>query len=90
MTADTEIIQATSRVGIVWGIAVMIMGGLAIMAPMLFGLTATVVIAVLVLASGIAETVYASRADSFGQGILKFLFGAVTALCGAAMLFWPG
>jgi uncharacterized membrane protein HdeD (DUF308 family) len=90
MSEESELIKGASRVGTVWGIAVMIMGFLAIGAPMAFGLTATVVVAALVLASGIAQTVYAFQAESFGKGVLKFVFGGITALCGLAMLIWPG
>jgi uncharacterized membrane protein HdeD (DUF308 family) len=69
---------------------VIIMGCLAIAAPLLFGLTATLIVAVLVLASGIAQTAYSFQAESFGRGVLKFLFGGITALCGLVMLVWPG
>ena len=87
---ESQLIKAASRAGTVWGIAVIIMGCLAIAAPLLFGLTATLIVAVLVLASGIAQTVYSFQAESFGRGVLKFLFGGITALCGLAMLVWPG
>ena len=87
---EAQVLKAASRVGTVWGIAVIVLGTLAIMAPLVFGLAATLIIAVLVLAAGASETVYAFRAESFAQGLLRFLFGGITVLCGVAMLIWPG
>jgi uncharacterized membrane protein HdeD (DUF308 family) len=34
-------------------------------------------------------TVYAFKAGSFGKGLLQFLFGGITVLCGVAMFSMP-
>lgn len=90
MNEATQALRETSRLGIFLGIATIILGGLAIIAPLFFGLAVAVLVAIFLVAAGIAETVYAFRADSFGKGILQFLFGGITIVFGLAMFFWPG
>jgi uncharacterized membrane protein HdeD (DUF308 family) len=89
-TEEGKLIKEASRGGTVWGVAIMLMGIIAVGAPLVAGLATTVIVASLVLASGIAQTVFAFRAVSFGRGVARFLFGGLTAICGLAMLAWPG
>ena len=89
MTAAGDMIKASSRMGTMMGIATMIMGFLAIAVPMFTGVAITVVIAVLLLAAGIAMTVYAFSAETFGRGLFQFLFGGITALAGVAIFARP-
>jgi uncharacterized membrane protein HdeD (DUF308 family) len=44
---------------------------------------------VLITAAGLSMTVYAFKAGSFGKGLLQFLFGGITVLCGVAMFSTP-
>ena len=84
-----NIAHARSRVGTGWGFAVMLLGMLAIMAPFVSGLAVTATVAVLITAAGLSMTVYAFKAGSFGKGLLQFLFGGITVLCGVAMFSTP-
>jgi uncharacterized membrane protein HdeD (DUF308 family) len=84
-----NIAHARSRVGTVWGFAVMLLGMLAIMAPFVSGVAVTATVAVLITAAGLSMTVYAFKAGSFGKGLLQFLFGGITVLCGVAMFSQP-
>jgi uncharacterized membrane protein HdeD (DUF308 family) len=59
------------------------------MAPMMAGMAVSVTVGILILVAGIARTMYAFKADSFGQGILKFLFGGLMILVGLTMLTRP-
>jgi len=86
--ADT--VKAGSRVGVVWGIVVLILGILAMMAPLASGIAVTVVVAVLLLAAGLAQTLYAFKSETALSGIGTFLFGGLAVLCGLAMLVFPG
>jgi uncharacterized membrane protein HdeD (DUF308 family) len=86
--ADT--IKAGSRVGVVWGIIVLIMGVLAMMAPLVSGIAVTVMVAIILLAAGMAQTMYAFKSDTALSGVSTFLFGGLAVLCGLAMLFFPG
>ncbi len=87
--AASNVVSGTSRIGTGWGIATMIFGALAIMAPFITGVAVAVVVAVLLVASGLTQTTYAFKAGSFGRGLMQFLFGGITVLFGVAMFIWP-
>ena len=89
MSELSDIARAPSRVGTGWGFAVMLLGMLAIMAPFVSGVAVTATVAVLIAAAGLSMTVYAFKAGSFGKGLLQFLFGGITVLCGIAMFSQP-
>ena len=72
-----------------WGVATIILGGLATVAPLLDGVAVTVVVAVLLVAAGITQDAYAFKAEAWGKGIMQLLLGGITVFCGAAMLSWP-
>ena len=84
-----NIAHAQSRVGTGWGFAVMLLGMLAIMVPPVAGVTVTATVALLITAAGLAMTVFAFKAGSFGKGLLQFLFGGITVLLGVAMFSQP-
>ncbi len=89
MTAEGDIIRDSSRLGTVLGLTTVIIGILAMTAPMIPGLAVTVVIGALLLAAGVAKSVYAFSAGSFWKGLFQFLFGGVTALAGVVILGRP-
>lgn len=86
----SDSVKSSARAGTAWGFAVMIAGMLAIMAPFITGIGTTMLLAILVTASGLMITVYAFKAGSFGKGILQFLFGGITIICGVLMFMTPG
>jgi uncharacterized membrane protein HdeD (DUF308 family) len=89
MSNLSDIARAQSRLGTGWGFAVMLLGILAMMAPFISGVAVTSLVAVFITAAGLAMTVYAFKAGSFGKGLLQFLFGGITVLCGIAMFVTP-
>ncbi len=89
MTEISDIARAPARVGTGWGFAVMLLGMLAIMTPFVSGVAVTATVAVLIAAAGLSMTVYAFKAGSFGKGLLQFLFGGITILCGIVMFSQP-
>jgi uncharacterized membrane protein HdeD (DUF308 family) len=89
MSELSDIARAPSRVGTGWGFAVMLLGMLAIMAPFVSGVAVTSMVALAITAAGLAMTVYAFKAGSFGKGLLQLLFGGITVLCGVAMFSMP-
>ncbi len=89
MTEQAPILRAASQAGTVWGFATVILGVLAIMAPMVSGIAVSLMVAILLMAAGIARTTFAFKAESFGKGVLVFLFGGVTILFGLLMLARP-
>ncbi len=89
MSELSDIARAPSRVGTGWGFAVMLLGMLAIMTPFVSGIAVTAMVAVFITAAGLTMTVYAFKAGSFGKGLLQFLFGGITVVCGVAMFSEP-
>lgn len=89
MTAMTDAARQASRTGTTMGIVLVILGILAMMAPLVAGTMVAVLVGVLILAAGIARTMYAFKAESFGKGALKFLFGGLMILVGLAMVTHP-
>jgi len=83
-------LKKASRRGMVFGIALVILGFLAILAPMFAGGMVSMLIGVLMVAAGIARLIWAFSAGSFGKGILTFLLGGLLILTGLVMLFRPG
>ena len=84
-----NIAHAQSRVHTGWGFAGMLLGMLAVMAPFVSGVAVTTMVAVVITAAGLAMTVYAFKAGSFGKGLLQLLFGGITVVCGVAMFSQP-
>ena len=89
MNELSDIARAPSRVGTGWGFAIMLLGILAVSAPFVSGVAATSFVAVLITAAGLTMTMYAFKAGSFGKGLLQFLFGGITIVCGVAMFVTP-
>ncbi len=89
MSEATQAMRDSSRMGTVCGIATIVFGLVAITWPMISSLTVNYVVGVLLIAAGIARTLFALKAGSFGKGLLVFLFGGLTILCGVVMLARP-
>ena len=71
------------------GIATIIAGCLAIAAPLVAGTSVTMLVAILLVAAGIARTIFAFKAESWGKGILAFFLGVITILCGLVIFARP-
>ncbi len=89
MSELSDIAREPSRVGTGLCFAVMLLGMLAIMTPFVSGVAVTAMIAIFIAAAGLTMTVYAFKAGSFGKGLLQFLFGGITVVCGVAMFSAP-
>jgi uncharacterized membrane protein HdeD (DUF308 family) len=71
------------------GVVAIILGILAVLMPFVAGASATLLVGVLVLAAGIVRIVWAFGSGSFGRGLLRFVLGVLTLLCGVALLANP-
>ena len=89
MTNLGDLARGDARVATGWGFAVMLLGVLAVMTPFASGLAATSLLSILVVAAGLAMTMFAFKAGSFGKGLLQFLFGGITIVCGVLMFTAP-
>jgi len=82
--------RQASRASFVFGIVLVSLGVLAIMAPLFTGVATAVLVGMLLIAGGITESVFAFRAPSFGKGLLTFLFGGLAVAAGLVTLGQPG
>ncbi|MDQ2993986.1 MAG: DUF308 domain-containing protein [Pseudomonadota bacterium] len=71
------------------GVIAIIMGILAMLAPMVTGLSIAFVVGVFVTIAGIARLVWAFQERTTGSMMLMIAIGILTLLCGVAMLANP-
>lgn len=71
------------------GIALLIIGFLAVCAPVVAGVSITVVVGLLLLVAGIGQCILAFRVDAFGRGLFVLIMGLLTLLVGIYMSFQP-
>lgn len=90
MSEDSQNVKKASGLITLWGILTIVLGFLAMGAPLVTGLALAVMIGVAMIMAGILQTIYAFHAGSIGRGILRLLFGGVTVLAGCAMIAQPG
>ena len=72
-----------------FGIIAIILGILAMVAPVLTGLSIALLVGILVVVGGVVRLVWAFQAGSVGEGILKFLLAGLTLVCGMLMVVNP-
>jgi len=89
MSELTDAVASGGKNMTVYGVITIILGMLALMAPGLTGLSITFFVGILVLGGGIVRMIWAFQAGSFGKGVLMFAIGALTLLCGIALVANP-
>lgn len=77
-----------SRMTLLGGLTI-VLGVLAMVAPMLTGFSLVFMLGALVVIAGIMRMVWAFQAGSLGKGLLVFALGCLTLLCGIALLANP-
>ena len=71
------------------GIISIILGILAIAAPLVTGVSIALLVGFLVLMGGVARMIWAFQAGSLGKGLLGFAIGLLTLICGVALVTDP-
>jgi len=72
-----------------FGVIAIILGILAMIAPVLTGMWVIILVGVLVLIGGIVRIIWALQAGSLGKGWPMFAIGGLTLLCGIVLLAHP-
>jgi uncharacterized membrane protein HdeD (DUF308 family) len=72
-----------------YGVIAIILGILAMVAPVITGLSIALLLGILVLVGGVVRLVWAFQAGSVGEGLLKFLLAGLTLICGLLMVVNP-
>ncbi|NNE17087.1 MAG: hypothetical protein HKN10_01300 [Myxococcales bacterium] len=83
-------IKRHAGVGMAVGVLVVVAGILALLSPLVAGLSIAVAVGVLIVASGVSRLFLAFKMGSFGHGLLVFLLGLLSILIGGYMLARPG
>lgn len=92
LTMKHDLIEAVRSGGkrmIIFGVIGIILGLLAMAAPVLTGLSIGMLLGAFVTVAGIFRIIWAFEATSFGKGVLAFVLGALTLVCGMALLANP-
>lgn len=89
MTEFTNAAATGGRNMKLFGIITIILGIMAIAAPLIVGLSVALLVGLFVVAGGISRMIWAFRAGSLGKGLLTFAIGGLTLLCGIALATHP-
>ena len=93
LEVDKEMLSTIKRhagVGMAVGVIVVVAGILALLSPLVAGLSVAIAVGVLIVASGVSRLFLAFRMGSFGHGLLVFLLGLLSIVIGGYMLSRPG
>jgi uncharacterized membrane protein HdeD (DUF308 family) len=85
----TDSVKSNATMLLVLGIVTSILGVLAMMYSWFSGTVVATMIAIILIAAGIARTIFAFKAGSFGKGLLAFALGALTIVVGIWMMTRP-
>ena len=90
---DQDMLSTIKRhagLGMALGIGIAIAGVLAIISPLVAGLSVTIAVGVLLIVSGASRLFLAFKMGSFGRGLLMFALGALTLVAGGYLVTRPG
>ncbi len=82
-------IKKNARLAVIVGILMLVCGILAIGSPLVAGMSVTVIVGVMLLVGGVAQCFLAFQAGAFGEGLLIFIMGALTAVAGFYLFNQP-
>jgi uncharacterized membrane protein HdeD (DUF308 family) len=83
-------VKKDSTAVLILGIVTVVLGILAMMAPMVTGVAVAFMVGILLIGGGIMRTIFAFKCKSWGAGILVFLLGILMLLVGLYMIARPG
>jgi len=89
---DQEMLGTIKRqagLGMVLGIGIVIAGVLAVLSPLIAGLSVTIAVGLLLIISGASRLYLAFKMGSFGAGLLVFLLGLLMVGAGGYLVSRP-
>lgn len=89
MNEHTVVTSAAGKNTKLFGIVTIVLGILAMAAPLVAGMSIALLVGFLVLAGGVVRMLWAFQAGSLGKGLLVFAIGLLTLLCGLALVTDP-
>jgi len=93
LAVDQEMLGTIKRhagIGIAVGVLVVVAGILALLSPLVAGLSIAIAVGVLIVVSGVSRLFLAFKMGSFGHGLLVFLLGLLSIVIGGYMVLRPG
>ena len=91
-TAATELvsaIQKNSGLTTATGVVLLIAGFMAIVSPLVAGLSITIMVGAMLFVSGMGQCIVAFRAGAFGRAVIIFLVGVAMLLVGLYLMQQP-
>jgi len=82
-------IKENASAAVTAGVVLLIMGVLALVSPLVAGLSVTIMVGILLLVGGVGECFLAFKAGAFGKGLLIIVVGLLMALAGLYMVTQP-
>ena len=82
-------IQQNARMAMIAGVILVVCGLLAVAAPLVVGLSITLMVGMLLTIGGFAQCLLAFQAGALGKGLLLFVLGVLTAIVGLFLLNQP-
>ena len=79
----------SSKSSIIFGAVLSVLGLLALLAPMVPGISVAALVGMLLASSGIVGIVFSSKAGPFGKGILSLLLGIMATFAGLLIVATP-
>ena len=83
-------IKENASAAVTAGVILLIMGVLALVSPLVAGLSVTIMVGILLMISGVGQCFVAFKAGAFGKGLLMFVMGLLMTLAGLYMVTQPG
>ncbi|MFQ6024450.1 MAG: HdeD family acid-resistance protein [Acidiferrobacterales bacterium] len=71
------------------GVALLVLGAIALLAPVFAGSAVVIIIGVVLLVAGIGQFVQGMRAESWRSKVMPLILGVITGLCGILVIGHP-
>jgi len=84
---DTVVVNINSL--IMFGVALIVLGAVAVLAPVFAGSAVVIIIGIVLLVSGIGQFIQGLRVESWGDKMIPLVLGAITGLCGLLVIGHP-
>ena len=89
MNQTAQDIKKASGAARLWGLLTIILGVVAMSAPLVTGIYFAIMIGIALVVAGLSQTIYAFNAGSLGRGVVRLLFGGITVVAGVAIIGQP-
>jgi uncharacterized membrane protein HdeD (DUF308 family) len=82
-------IKKNAGLAVVIGVVTLIAGLLAIMSPLVAGVSITILVGAMLAISGVSQCFLAFKAGAFGRGLMVFVVGVLMTIAGVYMMNQP-